>query len=173
MNKSNLQYELQNEQMMRVVAVLEGLFVSVFAVITALLLPQLLFQFLIQGGGNISSAAWIGYVPSVSYGVAAFFFLWSMAGNFLRSRRIRELKQDLELMNYTASADVEIESEALAAALAEAQEETKSKPKRKTRSSSKKKTSTKKSSSKKKTTSKSASKSSSSKSSKKSKSKKK
>lgn len=159
MNKSNLQYELQKEQMARVVAALEGMFVSVFAVITALLLPQLIFQLLLsQGATNLNNATWISYIPTISYIVAAVYFLMAMVGNYLRSRRVREMSKDLELMNYTSTTDVEIESEALAAALAESQEE---KSKKKTSSTSKKK------SSRKKTTSRSSSKAASSKSSKK------
>lgn len=120
MQVNNLQFEIQSEQNNRLVAAVEAFLISFFAIITALLLPQLLFQFLMQNPDfNPNQSSLLNNIPVISYGVATFFVLYALLGNFLRVRRIRQLKQDLELMQFAFDDDSIEDSNALAEALAE------------------------------------------------------
>lgn len=124
MQMNNLQFEIQNEQHNRLVAAVEAFLISFFAIITALLLPQLLFQFLIQNPNfNPAQSALLTNLPAIAYGVATFFVLYALMGNFLRTRRLRQLKQDLELMQFAFDEEGFEDSNALAQALAEAEKE--------------------------------------------------
>lgn len=144
MNKGNLQYEIQHEQMARAIAALEGIFVSVFAVVTALLLPQLIFQVLLtQGNIQVAQSQFLNYIPTISYVVAAFFFLLAMIGNYLRARKVKNLKLDLELLSFSVS-DMGNDGDILAEALAQAEKELAAASKSAAKSSEKK-TSTRKS----------------------------
>lgn len=138
MQVNNLQFEIQSEQNNRLVAAVEAFLISFFAIITALLLPQLLFQFLMQNPDfNPNQSALLNNIPVVAYGVATFFVLYALLGNFLRVRRIRQLKQDLELMQFAFNDDGLEDSNALAEALAETSKEEKSVAKSASKSSAK------------------------------------
>lgn len=122
MQMNNLQFEIQNEQDARLVAAVEGFMIAFFAIISALLLPQLIFQFLIQNPDfNPAQSSLLTNLPAIGYGVATFFVLYALLGNFLRARRIRQLKQDLELMQFAFDEEVVEDNAALAEALASAE----------------------------------------------------
>jgi hypothetical protein len=72
---------------------------------------------------NPNQSALLQNIPSVAYGVATFFFLYAIVVNLLRARRIRQLKQDLELMQYAFSEDDLSESSLLADALSEVEKQ--------------------------------------------------
>jgi len=136
MQLNNLQFEIQQEQSNRLVTAVEAFLISFFSIITALLLPQLLFQYLMKNESfNPNQSALLQNIPSIAYGVATFFFLYAIVVNLLRARRIRQLKQDLELMQYAFSEDDLNESSLLAEALSEVE---KKEPVKETKTSVKK-----------------------------------
>ncbi len=124
MQLNNLQYEIQQEQNNRLVTAVEAFLISFFSIITALLLPQLIYQYLLQNESfNPSQSNLLQNIPTIAYGVATFFFLYAIITNVLRARRIRQLKQDLELMQYAFNEDDLSESSMLAEALAEVEKQ--------------------------------------------------
>jgi hypothetical protein len=119
MQMNNLQFEIQNEQSSRLNTATEVLLINFFAIISALVLPQLIFQYLFQNGQlDASQSAMLTNLPGIAYGVAAVAFVYAVITNFLRVRRIRQLKQDMNLMQYALSDDEDSSSlaEALQAA---------------------------------------------------------
>lgn len=136
MQLNNLQFEIQQEQNNRLVTAVEAFLISFFSIITALLLPQLLYQYLMKSESfDPSQTQLLQNIPTVAYGVAAFFFLYAIVVNLLRARRIRQLKQDLELMQYAFSEDDLSENSLLADALSEVE---KQEPAKETKTSTKK-----------------------------------
>ena len=132
MQINNLQFEIQSEQNTRLATSVEAFMISFFAIITALLLPQLLFQFLIKNPNfDPNQSALLTNLPGICYGVMTFVVLYAVVSNFLRSRRIRQLKQDLELMQFAFDEEGYEDPSALAEAIAAAEKKSEVKPAKK------------------------------------------
>lgn len=97
-----LRFKIKDEQNAKITALLESLAVSLFSVITAALLPQLIIQFLVRDGEYPTSQPMVLlYLPHFCYSLVLFVFAVTVVGNVARSRRIRQYKQELELLALT------------------------------------------------------------------------
>jgi hypothetical protein len=104
MKRKQIQYEIAEQQRTMSVAVLESLAVTLFAVVTAALLPQLIYQLIAQNEQLVNSAAnfvALRYLPHIAYAIAFGYFVVGVLGNLVRSRRLRALKRELAMLNYT------------------------------------------------------------------------
>lgn len=124
MNEQYLHNEMQQLQQARMVSVLESIMVMIFAFLTAAVLPQILYQYLIATGNIDPNSPIFEHFTLIVYLIALLAVLLTAVGNFMRARRVRQLKSDLELLHYvgpnTAVENVET-TEALALALENAQ----------------------------------------------------
>jgi len=101
MHLSNLQFEIQNEQQNRLTAAVEAFLISFMAIISAILLPQIIFDYFMQNGEfTQAQSEFLANIPTGAYAIAAFFFVYALIGNYLRGRKIRQLRRDIELMQY-------------------------------------------------------------------------
>jgi uncharacterized membrane protein YciS (DUF1049 family) len=97
-----LRFKIKDEQNAKITALLESLAVSLFSVITAALLPQLIIQYLVRDGEYPTSQPMaLLYLPHFCYALVLFAFAVAVIGNVARSRRIRQYKQELELLALT------------------------------------------------------------------------
>lgn len=97
-----LRFKIKEEQTAKMVALLESLAVSFFSIVTAALLPQLIIQYLVRDGEYPTSQPMVLlYLPHFCYALMLFSFAVAVFGNVARSRRIRQYKQELELIALT------------------------------------------------------------------------
>lgn len=136
MNEQYLHNEMQQLQQARTVSVLESIMVMIFAFLNAAVLPQILYQYLIATGNIDPNSPIFEHFSLIVYVVATVAVVWTAIANFMRARRVRQLKSDLELLHYvgpaTASENVET-TEALALALEQVKSEDAAKPARRSR----------------------------------------
>lgn len=98
----SLHHKIQEEQQAKSVALLESLAVSLFSVITAALLPQLIVQYLVRDGEFPTSQPLIlTYLPHFCYALVFFSFVFAVLSNIARSRRIQQYKREIELLALT------------------------------------------------------------------------
>lgn len=100
MYHSDLSRRIAQEQREKMVSAVESAAVTLFGVVTAALLPQLLYQYLLSGSELLEPPAFVQYIPHAGYGIAALVFLNMVARNYLRSRRIKLYTQELQMMSY-------------------------------------------------------------------------
>lgn len=97
-----LRFKIREEQNAKMTALLESLAVSLFSVVTAALLPQLIIQYLVRDGEYPTSQPLVLlYLPHFCYALMFFAFAVAVIGNMARSRRIRQYQQELELLSLT------------------------------------------------------------------------
>lgn len=97
-----LRFKIKDEEHAKMTALLESLAVSLFSIITAALLPQLIIQYLVRDGEYpTSQPMMLLYLPHFCYALVLFVFVATVIGNVARSRRIRQYKQELELLALT------------------------------------------------------------------------
>lgn len=105
MHRHNLYKQIASLQRRQVSAGVESVAVSLFAVITAVLLPQLVFQYLVETNPDaLESTVALQYIPHAAYALAALVFIAMIIGNFLRNRRINRIEQELSVLAYTEDA---------------------------------------------------------------------
>lgn len=105
MHRHNLYKQIASLQRRQVNAGVESVAVSLFAVITAVLLPQLVFQYLVETNPDaLENTVALQYIPHAAYALAALVFVVMIVGNFLRNRRINRIEQELSVLAYTEDA---------------------------------------------------------------------
>ncbi len=150
MYRNDLTGRIAAEQREKMVSAVESAAVTLFGVVTAALLPQLLYQYLMTGGQLVEPPVFVQYIPHVGYGLAALVFINMVARNYLRSRRIKLYSQELQMMSYMdddccGECAPEMEkTEDSTEALAEAMTKTETKGKKRGRKPGSKKATTKK-----------------------------
>lgn len=100
MYHSDLSRRIAAEQREKMVSAVESAAVTLFGVVTAALLPQLLYQFLLAGDQLVEPPAFVQYIPHAGYALAALVFVNMVVGNFLRNRRIKLYSQELQMVSY-------------------------------------------------------------------------
>lgn len=100
MYQSELRSRIAQEQREKIIAAAESAAVTLFGVVSAAILPQLLLNFFIKDGQFMEPPMWYQYIPHAGYGLAALFFVVFLIGNFMRSRRIKFFQQELQMMAY-------------------------------------------------------------------------
>ena len=102
MHAHHLQKKVNALQQQKLVAAVESTAVTLFAVVTAALLPQLIYSYLVEANpAMLEQTLALQYVPHAAYAVAAISFIVAMVGNFKRTRQIRALNQELMIAEYT------------------------------------------------------------------------
>ena len=136
MNEQHLYNEMQQLQQARMVSVLETIMVMIFVFLTAAVLPQILYQYLIAAGSIDPNSPIFEHFTLIVYVVALAAIVWTVLANFMKARRVRQLRSDLELLHYVGpsvtSQNMET-TEALALALDSASGDDAKKPARRAR----------------------------------------
>lgn len=102
MQMHNLHKRVQFEQTNQVIALLESVAVTLFAVVTAAILPQLILQFMLRNGQMPESQPFIlEYLPHIAYGIAALTFVMAVLMNLARVRRIRQYREEIAILELT------------------------------------------------------------------------
>ncbi len=102
MHMHDLHARVDFEQRAQIVSLLESLAVTLFAVVTAAILPQLILQYLLRDGNLPESQPFfLQYLPHMAYGLAALWFLMAFVQNFARSRRIRQYREEIAILEIT------------------------------------------------------------------------
>lgn len=158
MHAHHLQNKVNSLQQQKLVAAVEATAITLFAVVTAALLPQLIYSYLVESNpAMLEQTLALQYLPHGAYAVAAIAFIVAMVGNWKRTRQIRALNQELMVAEYTddgccgecghhhhdddaemMSAPVKNSESAMATAMAKTAKKTKTASASKTRRTSKK-----------------------------------
>lgn len=102
MQMHDLHARIEFEQRSQMISVLESIAVTLFGVVTAAILPQLIVQYLLRDGQIPESQPFIlQYLPHISYGVAALWFVLAFLQNLARSRRIRQYREEIAILEIT------------------------------------------------------------------------
>lgn len=99
MHTLDLRARIDEEQRGQMIAWLESLGVTLFSVVTAAILPQLIVQYLLRDGEfPTAQPLFLTYMPHVAYGLAALVFLWTIITNMSRRRRIMQLREEIAVL---------------------------------------------------------------------------
>ncbi len=105
MKTTDLRFQIAKTQRDQQTALQGALLVVFFAVITASVGPQFIYQYALQNAPVEQQMLILGNLPVVSYGIAVVVFLWALVRNFFRSRTIRMYEQELQLLAYAMMDD--------------------------------------------------------------------
>lgn len=100
MRSRHLQFRIEYLQHEKLTASAQSAAVTLFAVVTAALLPQLAYQYLLQMGTLTSEPLVLKYLPHVSYAISLVYFVNAFVGNLLRARQIRLLERELAVAQF-------------------------------------------------------------------------
>ncbi len=101
MKTHDLRFRISQTQRAQQTALLTALLVTVFAVVTTAVAPQLLYEYVLQNVSLDQQLVVLRYLPAVSYGSALLVFVVVLVKNFLRGRSISMYEQELQLLSYT------------------------------------------------------------------------
>lgn len=153
MTTRELRHKIAHEQANQQLAVTTALLVTIFAVISMSILPQMLYEYILANAAVEQQMMVLKYIPIVGYGLSVLYFVSALLGNYFRGRRIRLYQQELQLLAYTEDefghwheevTDEEMMAEEEAMDLAADEAEPVKKPRRNAAKKSSKKTSKKK-----------------------------
>lgn len=105
MKTHELRFRISQTQRAQQNALLTAVLVTVFAVVTTAVAPQLLYEYVLQNVSLEQQLVVLRYLPAVSYGAALVVFVGALVKNFLRGRAISMYEQELQLLAYTMADD--------------------------------------------------------------------
>lgn len=143
MKTHDLRFRISQTQRAQQNALLTAILVTVFAVVTTAVAPQLLYEYVLQNVGLEQQLLVLRYLPAVSYGAALVVFVVVLFKNFFRGRALSMYEQELQLLAYTMM-DEEVEMEMELEPVEPAKKASASKSSQSTTSSRKKSSSSKK-----------------------------
>jgi hypothetical protein len=94
-SKSDLQFQIEQLRMDKVIFDLHSIATCFLAVLTAVFLPQILFQFVYMSNPPPAATNVLTWIPVVSYVVAALVTLGSFLINIMRWKKIKQLEREL------------------------------------------------------------------------------
>lgn len=100
MQMHELRGRIAKEQRAQQLSVMNAIMVSLFAVMTAALGPQLAYEYILTNTEVETQVLILQYIPAFSYLASALFVVYALGMNFLRTRRIAFYEQELELLAY-------------------------------------------------------------------------
>lgn len=154
MHANNIRFRMEYLQRSQQASMVNALMITVFGVVTAALAPQILYDYVLQNADPAQQILILQNIPAASYGLAALFVVYALAMNLYRSRQLRALDQELQLLSYTGGdeccghcepQDMGDEMMTLSEAMAEAEMTAKKSAKRKVAKKANTKTAKKKS----------------------------
>ncbi|HZZ98415.1 MAG TPA: hypothetical protein VFG51_00615 [Candidatus Saccharimonadia bacterium] len=95
MAKSDIQFQIEQLRMDKVIYDLHSIAMCFLAVLTAVFLPQILFQFVYLSNPTPSATNVLTWIPVISYVVAAAVTVLSFLGNIMRWKKIKALEREL------------------------------------------------------------------------------
>lgn len=105
MKTTDLRFRIAQTQRDQQTALMNAILITVFAVVTASVGPQFLYQYALQNAALEQQMLILGNLPVVSYGIALIVFAVALIRNFFRGRTIRMYEQELQLLSYTLMDD--------------------------------------------------------------------
>ena len=98
------EFKIQQLRTKNLTAAIESIAVVLGAVITNMLVPQLLIKYVYDPTTLTEAPAIFELLPLITYGIALAYFAYAMVNNFLRSRKANNLEQEL-LVSGTCCSD--------------------------------------------------------------------
>jgi len=89
------EFQIQQLRTKNLTAAIESIAVVMGAVITNMLVPQLLIKYVYDPTTLTEAPAIFELLPLITYGIALAYFVYAMVGNFLRNKKANNLEQEL------------------------------------------------------------------------------
>ena len=90
-------FKIKSLKLTNVVKAIEAISVMIFAFFATALLPSLIFRFFFADANLLEQPKVFEYIPIAAFAIGTAYFLYAMIGNFIRSRKIRQLEAQLEI----------------------------------------------------------------------------
>ncbi len=91
------EFKIQQLRTKNLTAAVESVAVILGAVISNMLIPQLLIKYVYDPTVLTEAPVIFEYLPLITYGIGLGYFLYAMISNFMRNRKLRVLEQELYL----------------------------------------------------------------------------
>jgi hypothetical protein len=95
MNQSYVQFQVKSLRAENAQRVSESIMVSFIATLTMIVLPQLLMQYVYANAQLMEVPKVVEYTPVICYAVAAAYTIFAIVTNMIRTKKIKQLEQDL------------------------------------------------------------------------------
>ena len=90
-------YQVKSLKQDNLTKAVEAVAVMVFSLFATVLLPSLIFRFFYADQTLLEQPKVLEYIPIAAFALGAGYFIFAMVGNFLRSRKVRQLETQLEI----------------------------------------------------------------------------
>lgn len=97
LGRADLQFQIEQLRMDKVIFGIEALVVSFLAVLTAVFLPELLYRVMLGAGQTETDLSLLSWIPTVSYAVAVLSTLYVLVSNNMRWAKIKRLERQLSM----------------------------------------------------------------------------
>ena len=95
MNQSYVQFQVKSLRAENAQRVSESIMVSFIATLTMIVLPQLLMQYVYANAQLMEVPKVVEYTPVICYAVAGAYTIFAVVTNMIRTKKIKQLEQDL------------------------------------------------------------------------------
>jgi len=98
-NRTSLQFQIEQLRQEKMIYAVESVAVFILSLFLSVFLPNLLFQYVFANQQLTEAPKVLEYIPVASFVIGVGFFLFSMAGNFLRMLKVRNLEKQLAALS--------------------------------------------------------------------------
>ena len=101
-------FKINSLRQTSMVKAVEGIAVLVFSFFLTALLPSIIFRLFYAQADLLEQPKVFEYIPIITFALGTGYFLYVMTGNFLRSRKIRQLEAELNIETNSGSGDSQL-----------------------------------------------------------------